>query len=52
MDVAVGQVIEEGIGECDKMDEFLLSDYHVTNGKKTAREEISKYLEEISHGEK
>ena len=52
MDVAVGEVIEEGISECNKMSEFLFPDYYVTNVKKPTHEEISKYLEEISHGEK
>jgi hypothetical protein len=52
MDVAVGEVIEEGISECNKMSEFLSPDYYVTNVKKPTPEEISKYLEEISHGEK
>jgi len=52
MDVAVGEVIEEGISECNKMSEFLFPDYYVTNVKKPTPEEISKYLEEISHGEK
>ncbi len=52
MDVAVGEVIEEGISECNKTSEFLSPHYYVTNVKKPTREEISKYLEEISHGEK
>ena len=52
MDVAVGEVIEEGISECNKMSEFLFPDYYVTNVKKPTHEEISKYIEEISHGEK
>ena len=52
MDVAVGEVIEEGISECNKMSEFLFPDYYVTNVKKPTPEEISKYLEEIKHGEK
>lgn len=52
MDVAVGEVIEEGISECNKMSEFLFPDYYVTNVKTPTPEEISKYLEEISHGEK
>ena len=52
MDVAVGEVIEEGISECNKMSEFLFPDYYVTNVKKPTHEEISKYLEEISHEEK
>ena len=52
MDVAVGEVIEEGISECNKMSEFLFPDYYVTNVKKPTPEEISKYFEEITHGEK
>ena len=52
MDVAVGEVVEEGITECNKMGEFLFPDYYVTNVKKPTHEEISKYLEEISHREK
>ena len=49
MDVAVGEVVEEGISECNKMGEFLLPNYYVTNVKKPTHEEISKYLEEIRH---
>ena len=52
MDVAVGEVIEEGISECNKMNEFLFPHYYVTNVKKPTPEEISKYLEEISHRKK
>ena len=52
MDVAVGEVIEEGISECNKMSEFLFPHYYVTNVKKPTQEEISKYLDEISRGEK
>ena len=52
MNVAVGEVIEEGISKCNKMSEFLFPDYYVTNVKKPTPEEISKYLEGISHGEK
>lgn len=52
MDVAVGDFIEEGISECNKMGEFLFFHYYVTNVKKPANEEILKYLEEIRHGEK
>ena len=52
MDVAVGEVIEEGISECSKTSEFLFPNYYVTNVKKPTPGEISKYLEEISHGEK
>ncbi len=52
MDVAVGEVIEEGISECNKMVEFLFIRYYVTNVKKPTCEEISKYLDFIRHGEK
>jgi hypothetical protein len=52
MDVAVGEVIEQGISECNKMSEFLFPDYYVTNVKKPTYEEISKYLEEIGCGKK
>ncbi len=52
MGVAVGEVIEGGISECNKTSEFLSPDYYVTNVKKPTPEEISMYLDEISHGEK
>jgi len=52
MEVSVGEVIEGGISECNKMSEFLVSDYYVTNVKKPTPEEISMYLDEISHGKK
>jgi hypothetical protein len=52
MDVAVGEVIEQGMSECNKGSEFLFPDYYVTNVKKPTAEEISKYLEEIDRGEK
>jgi hypothetical protein len=51
MDIAVGEIIEEGIGECNKIDEFLFLDYYVTNVGKPTYKEISDYLEEIRHGE-
>jgi hypothetical protein len=47
MDVAVGDVIEEGISECNKMNEFLIFHYYITNVKKPANEEILKYLDSI-----
>jgi hypothetical protein len=52
MDIPVGDVIEEGISECNTMNEFLICHYYVTNVKKPTNEEISKYLEEIRHGKK
>ena len=52
MDVAIGEVIEEGISECNRMGEFLFIRYYVTNVKKPTCEEILKYFEEIRHGQK
>jgi hypothetical protein len=52
IDVAVGELIEEAISECNKMSEFLSLHYYVTNVKKPTPEEISEYLEEIRDGEK
>ena len=54
MDVAVGEIIEEGINECNNTDigEFLSVDHYVTNVGKPTYEEISDYLEEIRHKEK
>ncbi len=46
MDVAVGTVIDEGIIECNKKQEFLAPFYYVTNVKKPTNEEIMLYLEE------
>jgi len=51
MDVAVGEVIERGISECNMISEFLFPDFYVTNVKKPTPEEISKYLEGIRHGQ-
>lgn len=52
MDAAVGDVIEEGISECNKMEKFLFFHYYVTNVKKPTNEEILEYLQQIRHGEK
>ena len=52
MDLTVGEVIEEGISECNKMSEFLFHDHYVTNVRKPTPDEILRYLEEIGHGEK
>jgi hypothetical protein len=52
MDIAVGEIIEEGISECNKIGEFLFLDYYVTNVRKPTCKEISNYLEEIKNGEK
>jgi hypothetical protein len=47
MDVVVGKVIEEGIRRCNRREEFLLSDYYVTNVKKPTEEEIARFLDQI-----
>jgi hypothetical protein len=52
MDIAVGEIIEEGISECNNIGEFLSLGYYVTNVGKPTYEEISEYLEEIKHEEK
>jgi hypothetical protein len=51
MDVAVGEVIERGISECNKPGGFLNSHYYVTNVKEPTNEEILKYLGEIKREE-
>ena len=47
MEVAVGEIIGEGIRRCNKMRENLSDDYYVTNVKKPAKKEISKFLRDI-----
>ncbi len=47
LDVAVGQVIELGIDECNKMDHFLSSTYYVTNVKIPSQQELLELLKEI-----
>ena len=52
MDVAVGVVIEKGIRECNKTNDFLKFHYYITNVKKPSNEEILKYLAEIKREKK
>jgi len=52
MSIAVGEIIEGGISECNQMGEFLFLDYYVTNVRKPTHKEISSYLEQIRHREK
>jgi hypothetical protein len=52
MDIAVGEIIEEGISECNNIGQFLSLHYYVTNVKKPTSGEISDYLEEMKHEEK
>lgn len=51
MSIAVGDIIEAGISECNQMGEFLTLDYYVTNVGKPTQEEISTYLKGIKHRE-
>ena len=51
MDVAVGDVIEKGIRECNKTKDFLNFHYYVTNVKKPTNEELLKYLAEVRRRE-
>ena len=44
MEVAVGEVIEGGIRQCNITEEVLSVDYYVTNVGKPTKEEISRYL--------
>ena len=52
MSIAVGDIIQGGISECNQMGEFLSLDYYITNVGKPTHEEISTYLEQIKHREK
>jgi hypothetical protein len=52
IDIAVGEIIEEGISECNNIGGFLSLDYYVTNVRKPTYKEITDYLEEIKHEEK
>jgi len=48
LDVAVGNVIEHGLDECNKMDHFLSSTHYVTNVKKPSKQELLELIREIS----
>ena len=50
-DVAVGDIIEKGIRECNKKSDFLNFHYYVTNVKKPTNEELLKYLAEVRRRE-
>ena len=51
MDVAVGNIIEEGIEECNKVGNFIYFHYYVTNVSKPTKEEIIEYLKELKKTE-
>ncbi len=47
LDVAIGNVIEKGINECNKYDNFIFKYYYVTNEKIPVKQEIEEYIKEI-----
>ena len=47
LDVAVGEVIEGGIGECNTLSDFLDANYYVTNDKIPTEAELLDYLQEM-----
>jgi hypothetical protein len=51
LDVAAGEVIEGGIGECNTFGSFLDANYYVTNDRIPTEEEIPRYLREMGRGE-
>jgi len=51
MDIAVGEIIEEGISECNKINKFLFPDYYVTNIRRPTHKEILDYLQKLENGE-
>ncbi len=51
MDVAVAEIIEGGIDECNTFSDFLDENYYVTNVRIPTETEIPYYLREIGRGE-
>lgn len=45
MDVAIGNVLDEGILSCNQRGNFLRSHYYVTNVKKPTTKDIQRYLQ-------
>ena len=52
MDIAIGDVIDEGIITCNKKEDFLRFHYYVTNVKRPTKKDIQEYLqlEEVRQG--
>jgi hypothetical protein len=44
LDIAIGEVIESGIGNCNKIGQFLLEHYYVTNDKIPDESEIDEII--------
>ena len=51
IDVAVAEIIEGGIDECNTFSDFLHENYYVTNVKIPTEAEILHFLQEIGRGE-
>ena len=51
MDVAVAEIIEGGIAECNTFGDFLDEKYYVTNVRIPTEAEILHFLQEIGRGE-
>jgi len=51
MDVAVAEIIEGGIDECNTFNDFLDENYYVTNVRIPTEAEILHYLREMGRGE-
>ena len=51
LDVAVAEIIEGGIDECNTFGDFLDENYYVTNVKIPTEAEIAHYLREMGRGE-
>lgn len=47
MNVALGEVIEQGIQACNSEQEFLRRHYFAINTKKPSEEEIGEYLADL-----
>lgn len=48
--VAVGELVEGGIGECNTFGDFLDVNYYVTNDRIPTETEILHYLQELGRG--
>lgn len=50
LEVAVGELVESGIGECNTFGDFLDVNYYVTNERIPTETEILHYLQELGRG--
>ncbi len=51
MDVAVAEIIEGGIDECNTFSDFLDENYYVTNVRIPTEAEIRHYIRQMGRGE-